>query len=1252
MAPDAPPGRRRWWQSLTRGGRGEAEGAPAPAASPAPTRGGRGEAYAAQLPAPSPAPTRPRPPSPPLADASRTPSDATLDARESRSDGARSREAFPSLDSVLPPAATAGRTPGKVPAAPAPAAPSASTPPTPAPSGKPPLPAGVKPAPRSPPRGLRLTGMAAFAAARSSFDVDDGSESSDDGEGGGGGGGGACAADTESTPRPSSPPRAPPPPAATAGGRRSSVDAADAPSGRLSADRSARFSAESARSAGSSGIASAVSARSSFSMERRPDGDASRLVEWPPPRAPVGPPPALPGPAGPRAAALALVPPDTPLPTPFMRLLWRLETDAEAEVAADELAAAGVMKVARLADGSAWGLALAAPHAALVEASAGGSVADHTALVLAYAGLEEGDGESPPSPPSATTLAASLAALPDDGYWLHNAGHHLAGAARLDALAALVADAGWLDAKLRSYGAAAVTADFRRAMVAPPGPGTDAVRLLLAAFQMAAPAAAAAPTAVGVLQAAMQARLLAARVRLRPTSVSAPEAAPGPATSSCGRGLAARTPSLEQVGGVARLTLRGHTAPVVRAIVAPNGVDVVTCAADGAVRVFDLEVGDAILTLPPVGGGLADARLDATGRLLLTAGADGVARVFDLAGGACVRELGARTPRAPLHAAALDAAGRTALTAGADGRVRAYDVEAGRCLWSAAGHGGAGVRCAVLGAPDGRLLGLTGGEDFNAVAWDVRAGRAAAVLAGHSGWVVDVALAPAGRRAATASADGTARIWCSRTGSCERVLAGHGGRLSRVAFGADGATVLTASDDGTAALWCLHSGARTHAFAPGGGWIADAALGAGVALLALSSGGVAAFDAATGAPLAASPGHAGAALCAALTARGRFGVTGGADGTARVWDLSAARCGHPPPARAPRHAGRVHCIAVAAPAGAGGDGARVVSVGDDGARAWTGGGAPLPRPAGGAGPARWARACPAASAIAVASPDGALRAWVGAGLDAAAGLPGHPGSRVRAFDAAPAASVAVFATYDSAVRAVQYGGTPTVVVLQSRGGGPGDAPGATRGHAGVTSVRLSADGTTCATAAADGTARVWETATGICRHVFAGHAPAVSIACTSFSVCGTVLLTIGTDGSALAWDAVHGGPPRPLTGPGGGAAGGRLAPDGARALLWSAPGAGGASVWLLATHGAPVRIAEAAQAPAGVSATAWSPCGRAASLGAPDGTLRVLRAADGAPTGFFMADAAVTAAAFVGAVAVAGCDDGAVHFLDVGGLDE
>jgi WD40 repeat protein len=186
----------------------------------------------------------------------------------------------------------------------------------------------------------------------------------------------------------------------------------------------------------------------------------------------------------------------------------------------------------------------------------------------------------------------------------------------------------------------------------------------------------------------------------------------------------------------------------------------------------------------------------------------------------------------------------------------------------------------------------------------------------------------------------------------------------------------------------------------------------------------------------------------------------------------------------------------------------------------------------------------------------------------------------------------------------------------------------------------------------DGTARVWETATGICRHVFAGHAPAVSIACTSFSVCGTVLLTIGTDGSALAWDAVHGGPPRPLTGPGGGAAGGRLAPDGARALLWSAPGAGGASVWLLATHGAPVRIAEAAQAPAGVSATAWSPCGRAASLGAPDGTLRVLRAADGAPTGFFMADAAVTAAAFVGAVAVAGCDDGAVHFLDVGGLDE
>ena len=360
--------------------------------------------------------------------------------------------------------------------------------------------------------------MAAFDTVRSSFDVhDDTSDDDSDDEGDGG----PRAAARVAAPAP--PPAVEPPPTtypAAAG----------------------RTSAESARSDVSSSItaASLRSARSSFAAERGGDDDVGRLVGWLPAsgRDP-GPLPSLPSNLAPSVDALALVPPDTPLPAALLARLWRVGSPTAAAARADALASAGVMKVARLADGSVWGLALPAPHAAIVAARCGGPAAEHAALVLSYAGMEEEENEdgdqnnASPSPPPATTLATALAYTPDDGYWMHNLGHHLAGAGRLDALAALLGDPGWLDAKLRSYGAAAVTADFRRALAAPPSTATDRAKLLLAAFQMAAPAAAAAPKARGVLAAAMRARLVAAGVALPPSAAPPPVANADAASAPC-----------------------------------------------------------------------------------------------------------------------------------------------------------------------------------------------------------------------------------------------------------------------------------------------------------------------------------------------------------------------------------------------------------------------------------------------------------------------------------------------------------------------------------------------------------------------------------------------------------------------------------------------------------------------------------------------------------------------------------------------
>ena len=1077
----------------------------------------------------------------------------------------------------------------------------------------------------------------------------------------------------------------------------------------------------------------------------------------------------------PAAAAFALVPPDTPLPMAMLARLWGLDKgpgglaagSAAAEGVIAALAAAGAARVARLGDGSAWALPSGSLHAALTTARAGGTPAEHAALVAAYAGAGGPEAASPPPTPRGPRLAASLAATPDDGYWLPHAGHHLAGAGDGLTLASLLADPDWLDAKLRSYGAAAVTADFRRALspalaaadpalmhqgqqlVAPvtaPGssPSTttaatlapiDGARLALAAFQMAAPAAAAAPAARGVLRSQMEARLrgvpshagvlapacaavLAAHAPVDPPPAGAGAAALPPAPPI---GLAPRAPTLEQAGGVARLTLRGHTGPVTRALVLPNGVDVATGGADG-IRVSDLEVGDCVLRLTH-GGLVTDLAAGGGGRLLLSAGSDGRARVWELPGGKCVRELTGHV--GPIHGAALDGRGRLALTAGADGALRAWDVERGTCAAALVGHGGAGVRALALSA-DGRTA-LTGGEDFCGVVWDIMSGSAATTLAGHSGWVVGVALTPGGEAALTASHDGTARVWLlSHGGCCEHVLAGHTGRLSAVRVsGPD--LALTASDDKTARLWDWHTGACLRVF-ESGAWLADAALvagppapGPGVALTASGDGTVHAWgvggsdDGASPPPLATMRGHAGPVRCVALTRRGRFAISGGDDATVRVWDVEARAL--PPP---PCHGGAVASVAAVGGGGGGGPGRPAssifLSVGPDGARAWdaaTGAALPSTLP-GAATPARWALGSPRGVVLA-AAPDTGLRAWRagpdGHSLSLACVVAGRPGTRVRAFDAAPCAGVALVAAYDSAVWAVHFGpgleacggadtpATPEIVHLQTRGGSLA-AGGGGRGHSGVTAARLSADGRVALTAAVDGSVRLWDASSGACLAAL-GAGPHTDAACgLALSPDGRAGVSVSEDGAAAAWDLgrlVDGGPrdatssPPPPGLPLGKAlrvAGAALCPSGRLVLVWgtarTAAASPAAELWhcgpaVGAVPGpGPYRLAVLDPPTGGVAAAAWSACGRAAALASPDGTVRVYRAAGGggrgAPgpvgslAGVFMADSSPTCCAFdvpgfctggeeAGGLPpppptslAVGCDDGTVHVLGMDGL--
>ena len=151
----------------------------------------------------------------------------------------------------------------------------------------------------------------------------------------------------------------------------------------------------------------------------------------------------------------------------------------------------------------------------------------------------------------------------------------------------------------------------------------------------------------------------------------------------------------------------------------------------------------------------------------------------------------------PVEAVAFSSSGDRFATGDWDGKARIWDLDSGAVLHTFS-HGQ--YVHAVSFSPDGRLL-ATGSSDHTIRIMDADSGELLQTLSEHTDAVLSVRFSQDGKRLLTAGYDDSAKVWELSTGKVLQTLQGHSWWVWAAEFSPDARRIVTASQDGKAIVW-------------------------------------------------------------------------------------------------------------------------------------------------------------------------------------------------------------------------------------------------------------------------------------------------------------------------------------------------------------------------------------------------------------------------------------------------------------------
>ncbi|MBN2561389.1 MAG: protein kinase [Phycisphaerae bacterium] len=506
-------------------------------------------------------------------------------------------------------------------------------------------------------------------------------------------------------------------------------------------------------------------------------------------------------------------------------------------------------------------------------------------------------------------------------------------------------------------------------------------------------------------------------------------------------------------------TLEGHAGVVYSAAISPDGHLIATGGADGSVTLWNAHTGERV---SPLEGHTRDVRSVAfspDSQKLVSAGDDKTVQIWDV-----VRY---QASRAPL--------------VGHDGNVTSVTFN----------HDGSSI-----------ASGCTAGSIR---IWNVETGEEKEFLPRHANHVNSVALSRDGQWLASGSNDKTVRIWDVSSRNIVQSLNDLPCGLLAVAFSPDGHHVVAGGVDGFVSVWEWHGTGNVRAlnrhdkrvhsvtYSPDGKWIISGGCDNSIRLQRADSG----------AEVAVLRGHRDIVNSVVVSQDNWWIVSASHDGTAKLWDLGAARFQDGNDfLQLKGHSDMVLDIAFTP------DGSRLVSGGKDSTvRVWdTHTGEEMLTLKGHRGFVESVDVSPNGERIASASHDGTLRTWDLTNGKLVRALSGHDGP-VLAVGFRPDGERIVSGGKDAFVR-----------MWNAK---TGDALFVLRGHeAPVRSVSYCSDDSRIVSASEDGTLILWDAENGDLLRQLGGSDGAVL--CATFSPDGARITSGASNGSITIWDAHSG----------------------------------------------------------------------------------------------------------------------------------